>query len=207
MKWIRRLLDRWIPKRRPVTNIRDLEPGSLYRVEGEALALHDPVPGPFSGIPCASLTLVQDALSGERRHQNRPQWNRVADIDFGQKFMVRDDTGMVRIDRMGWSRLIAPTFAPRPGHEENLEQFRARFMHHAGLFELEKRGLDSWISDVRCRVQVVPQSARVSVTGLVRATGEAMPGATQQSYREAPKLLELIPGEDHLVIEVLPALP
>lgn len=135
------------------------------------------------------------------------------DIDFGQTFYVRDETGVVRVDRQGWSRIRATPRRSAQGisnerRAENLERFRRAHADDPLLHALESIGLERGTPDVRCWETVVPQHARVRVTGDSRSTGEPYPvgdgfPSPPTTFREAPQILELVPGQDKLEIRRL----
>ena len=61
---------------------------------------------------------------------------------------------------------------------------------------------------MRCWEIVVPEGARVRVIGEVGSTGEPWPVGSAfpiapATFREAPRLLEVFPGESKLSIQVL----
>ncbi|MFT5355065.1 MAG: hypothetical protein ACI9KE_002281 [Polyangiales bacterium] len=81
---------------------------------------------------------MESAQGGSRRF-----WEPINDIDFGQTFCVRDETGLVRVDRQGWSRLRAERRGAQEISDEDLKENLRRLLElvPSGQRKLEIRGL------------------------------------------------------------------
>lgn len=195
------------------TPISKLTPGASFCIEGVAIAMPRPHLAPLTGAACATLSIQQEQRMERAQGGSGRFWNAVNDIDFGQTFYVRDETGLVRVDRQGWSLLRATRRGAKGISDEDLEENLRRFRRaNAGdplLAALESIGLDWRTPEVRCWENVVPERARVRVSGEVRSTGEPFPTGDgfpipPATFREAPQLLELVPpGPRRLEIRVL----
>lgn len=206
--WIQKLFGR---KQHPLVSIAALKVGETAAIEGEALALDVPLPAPFSGLPAATLTIDQQAVIEQQvevlGRSSRRHWQTINDLDFGQRFYVRDETGIVRVDRLGWSALrgLKQRGPKRPTMEDDqrIDAFRAAARDLPGMAQVEQEG---FVGNFERRVfeHVVPEGARVRVIGVAHATGELAPTGKGGGYRDAPTILELRPGDDFkLSIEVL----
>lgn len=192
------------------TRIADLKAAQHCCIEGEAIPLAGSFRGLISGAKVITSTILQERLMDLEHDglgRSRNTWHLVNDVDFGQQFFVKDETGMVRIDRMGWSTLRAPKqrIAGRSEYRTaNLETFRAAMRGHLGLELLEQYDLEGFDREVRISELSVPEGARVRVQGVVRVTGEMLPGGAGAGFRDVPRLLELVPpDEDKMIIEYL----
>ncbi len=207
-QWLQKLFG---ARHHSLVPIASLKVGETFAIEGEALALDTPLPAPFSGLPAATLTIDQQALMnrhGETFAQpSHRRWQSINDLDFGQRFYVRDESGIVRVDRQGWSALrgLKQRGPSRPTLEDDqrIDAFRAAARDLPGMAQVEQEGFVGSL-ERRTFEHVVPEGARVRVIGVVHDSGELAPTGKGGGYREAPTLLELRPGDDFkLSIQVL----
>ncbi len=175
------------------TPIRTLEVGQIACVEGIALAMGEPIPAPFSGPPCATLTVLQEELnarSGDIGWWPYREFLPLAEIDCDQRFWLVDDEGMrASIHRGGWSTLRGfqrhwPA-GPSPARKERLERFRDRLRGSPGLAALENVGLERREWSFRATELVVPQGQRVAVTGRVRESKSSVRDSETANYRSS----------------------
>lgn len=179
------------------TLINRLKVGELQCIEGDALAIGTPLLSPFSGTECASFSIlhsrcIEVTTSINRRRIER--WSAAEELVFGKRFYVRDESGLVRVDRSG-ADVFAAKFAVRkiPGdvRSENLKKFREQELPE---FDAQE-ALNELLPDgalVRHHEVVLAQGARVRVVGRVQSSGELLPQDAAVGFREAPMMLELV---------------
>lgn len=176
-------------ERTPRTPIKELREGDWARIEGEADVEGDPFISPFTSRRSVMWRVVATRAAGNN------DWLLFADEEAGQRFLIRDETGVARVDLRGYSTLLVPKTtigAPTPAFERNIEAYLDRTELRACAF------FDAFGRDYRYSEWVVPHGQRVTVAGRVRATGEV--ASDSMGYREVRKLMVLEPDERRLVV-------
>lgn len=192
---LKRLLRHFRPPP-PRTLIRDLRAGEFLSVEGCALAVDEPIAGPLSGRNCASLSVFYNSeFTGARGG-----WPKFSSKKFvsRQTFNLRDDSGVVRVERNDNAYLVGFPFPEAPVRDEERaerwDSFCASFDSYTAEEEqlvgelkrsIGKQYLDGW-------EVAIPQGAHVRVEGVVQKTATPAPTGEANGYRDAPTLFALV---------------
>lgn len=188
-------------RRRPPERalICDLEIGKFQCIEGDAIAIGAPLPAPFSGTECATLSVLNrhplkaDFSNGGVLHK----WTPAKQFVFHPTFYVRDESGLVRIERCKRTQVFAHRFdaksVPPLDRGENLTAFRAAFDDNSkALASFNRRVQSSSFSKTQWQEVVIAEGSRVRIEGLVRSSGEPLPITARVGFRDAPTMLELV---------------
>ncbi|MFK7999989.1 MAG: hypothetical protein AB8H86_10340 [Polyangiales bacterium] len=178
------------------TLIRDLRAGEFFSVEGLAVAIGEPIVAPLSGRPCASLSVFYNSeFAGQRGG-----WPKFSSKKFvsRQAFYLRDESGVVRVERSDKAYLVGLPFPEAPARDEERarrwDSFCASFDSETAEEErlvgelkrsIGKQYLDGW-------EVAIPEGAHVRVEGVAQATATPAPTGKAAGYREAPTLFALV---------------
>lgn len=183
------------PKR---TLIRDLRVGEVACIQGDALSIDAPLPAPFSGTECAALTVMhQQEQTVPEGARVSPGWP-VREFVFRRGFHVRDESGLVRVELRNRTEIFGDQFAKTTGTDESraasLMAFRDSFRPSNDEEEEMLAAFEALMSvDYLIGYEVtIAEGARVRIEGLVRSTGELLPGDAAVGFRDAPIMLELV---------------
>lgn len=188
------IAQRWRLWRAPRTKVRDLADGAIVKVVGRARVLGEPVLAPFTGRSLVALRAMGVRI--EQRARSVVQ-HVLDDIEKGQSFFLEDETGIVRIDRAGFSRLFVRTFGASESAAGNVERYFAHYGQH------ERTLFDGFGPSLYYYERGVEVDAEVAVWGKARATEEAAPAGNRAGYRDASRLFVIEPpaNEQLLVSE------
>lgn len=202
LEWVGSLHFRWRARGARAARVRDLADGALVRVRGVAEADGEPWLLPLSGHDAVTFTLRAESHSGTGGAETPSAV--IDEVDRGQTFYVRDESGRVLVDRKGWSTLYrARTFrwsgAREPALEARLEDYFSRYGH-------EERALFRGFGpNEHYAERAVPVGATVTVVGVARVAQTPMAPDGAAGYRDlAVRYVIEPPDRGRLLIRVEP---
>lgn len=187
-------LARWKLYRARATPIAQLVPGQVAKIVGVAGTPGGapPITTPFLARECVTMRVVGT------RQVSRSEVELIDDFEDGQFFEVRDETGVARVDRKGWSRLLVST-AHVHGvlalqERRNLERWTEARGAGADTF------FQGWSLGNAYYERSIELGARVAVLGMVVETNEFAASGTSETYRDRPRIRALVPPPDERLL-------
>lgn len=180
----------------PRTLVRDLHGGEFFSIEGRAMAIGEPIIAPLSGRPCASLSVFYTSeFAGDRG-----AWPKFSSKKYvsRQAFYLRDESGVVRVERSDKAYLVG---LPFPETSVRDEERAHRWDSFCASFDSETAEEEQLVAELKLSIGTdyldgwevaIPQGVQVRVEGVAQTAATPAPLGEAAGYRDAPALTAMV---------------